>query len=112
MSGVYGRANMGRKKFAVRDIVSKMSPADMRRHGSDYGSDVLTNLDFDIFESSASQAFSEKTDRTVPVASKTGNITTRREKILPKPQDQNIRIVPPLPKVQNILILPPTSSQY
>ena len=63
-----------------------LSPADMSCHGSDYGIDVLTNLDSDIFESSAPQTFSEKTDRTVFVALRTRNIATKREKILPKPQ--------------------------
>ncbi len=51
MSEVNSRANMGRKQFAVRDIVSKMSPADISFHGSNYEDDLLTNLDFDLFES-------------------------------------------------------------
>ncbi len=58
---------MGKQKFAVRDllyIVSKMPPEDEIYHDSDYGSDVLTNLELFV-----SQALSAKTDQTVPIAS-------------------------------------------
>ncbi len=32
-----------------------MPPADDSDHGSDYGNDIITNLDSDIFKSSAAQ---------------------------------------------------------
>ncbi len=44
---------MGKRKFEVRDlldIISKMSPADESYPCSDYGSDILTNLNSDIFK--------------------------------------------------------------
>lgn len=60
-----------------------MPSTDEDDHGSDYGSDVLTNLDSDIFQSTASQAPTEKTNKTVPVALKTRNVATKRVKIVP-----------------------------
>ena len=68
-----------------------MSPADDSCHGSDYGRDVLTNLDSDIFKSSACQAPTEKTDKTVPVTSRTQNIAARREKIVPAPRATKVK---------------------
>ena len=45
-----------------------MPPADDGYQDSDYGSDLPTNLDSETFKSTASQAPTEKTDKTVPVA--------------------------------------------
>ncbi len=41
-----------------------------------------TNLDSDIFQSTASQAPTEKTNKTVPVALRTRNVATKRVKIV------------------------------
>ncbi|WP_375449199.1 hypothetical protein [uncultured Nostoc sp.] len=62
-----------------------MPPADDGYQDSDYGSDLLTNPDSDTFKSIASQAATEKTDKTV-VASQNRSIATRREKVLPTPR--------------------------
>ncbi len=112
MSGVYGRANMGRKKFAVRDIESKMFPADMSCHGSDYGSDVLTNLDSDIFNHLPPKLSPKRLIKLSLLLQEQEILLQERRKFYPNHEDQNIRKIPPLPRVQNILILPPTSSQY
>lgn len=60
-----------------------MPSADEDDHDSDYGSDVLTNLDSDIFQSTASRALTEKTKKIVPVALGTRNIATKRVMIVP-----------------------------
>ncbi len=57
-----------------------MLSTDEDDHGSDYGSDVLTNLDSDIFQSTASQAPTKKTNKTVSVALRTQNVATKRMK--------------------------------
>ena len=67
-----------------------MPPADDGYQDSDYGSDLLTNPDSETFKSIASQAPTEKTDKTVPVASQTRNIATRREKVLPTPRETKV----------------------
>ena len=43
-----------------------MPPADDGYQDSDYGSDLLTNPDSETFKSIASQAATEKTDKTNP----------------------------------------------
>ena len=57
--------------------------ADEDDHDSDYGSDALTNLDSNIFQSIASQAPTEKINKKAPVALRTRNIATNRVKVLP-----------------------------
>ncbi len=59
-----------------------MPSTDKDDHGNDYGSDVLTSLDSDIFQSTASQAPIEKTNTTVPVALGTRNVAAKRVKIV------------------------------
>lgn len=60
-----------------------MPSADEDDHDSDYGSDVVSNLDSDIFQSTASQALTEKTNKAVSVALGTRNIATKRVMIVP-----------------------------
>ncbi len=60
-----------------------MPSTDEDDNGSDYGSDVLTNLNSDIFQSTASQAPTEKTNKIFPVALRTQNVATKKVKIVP-----------------------------
>lgn len=62
-----------------------MADTSQVEDGSDYRSDILTNLGSEIFRSTTSK----KTDQTLPIARKTRNIGTRRGEVL-KVSRQNL----------------------
>ncbi len=59
-----------------------MPSTDEDDHGSYYGSDVLINLNSNIFQSTASQATTKRTNKTVLVTLRTQNVATKRIKIV------------------------------
>ncbi len=59
-----------------------MPSTDEDDHDGDYGSHVLTNLDSDIFESTASQAPTDKSNKTISFDLRTRNVDTKKMNIV------------------------------
>ena len=54
-----------------------MADTSQVENGSDYGSDILTDLESEMFSSTTLK----KTDQTLPIAGRTRNIETRRGEV-------------------------------
>ena len=76
-----------------------MADTGQSESGSDYGSDVLTDFESEMFRSTTSKT----TNKTLPVAGRTRNVRTRQGEVLKVPKQnlsQRIRTAKKAPQAK------------